>query len=147
MSSQVRPSHPDAGAAPSQRAVAEPTPPIHITTYARGGRVTVVVAGEIDLDTAPQLQHAITNALRRSPAGVDVDLDRVPFCDCTGLNALLDGRRCALGQGKTLVVRNAGAAVTRLLALTRTLGPLTSPADASSAVVRHRTLAAAISSP
>ncbi|MFE9118284.1 STAS domain-containing protein [Streptomyces sp. NPDC007172] len=147
MSSQIQPSHPGAGAAPSRRAVGEPPSELHITSYARGGRVTVVVAGEIDLDTAPQLQHALTNALRRSPAGVDVDLGRVPFCDCTGLNALLHGHRCALGQGKTLVVRNAGAAVTRLLALTRTLGPLTSPADAPSAVVRQRKLeAAAISS-
>ncbi|GHB32894.1 hypothetical protein GCM10010331_19770 [Streptomyces xanthochromogenes] len=147
MSSQIQPSHPGAGAAPAHGPGGGTPCGLHITSYARGGRVTVVVGGEIDLDTAPQLHHALTNALRRSPGGVDVDLGRVPFCDCTGLNALLHARRYALAHGKTLVVRNAGAAVTRLLTVTRTLGPLTSDAGSPAAVVRQRRLEAAVSSP
>ncbi|MFF3976085.1 STAS domain-containing protein [Streptomyces sp. NPDC001828] len=140
MSSPILPTHPSGDAAPTQRPLDEALPGLRITSYARAGRVTVAVGGEIDLDTAPQLHHALINALRRSPCGVDVDLGGAPFCDCAGVNTLLHARRYALDHGKTLVVRNAVAPVVRLLTLTHTLGPLTSGAVAPTAVLRQRQL-------
>ena len=90
-------------------------------------RVIVVASGELDIDTAPQLEGVLAAALGRSRSGVDLDLSRVAFCDCCGLNGLLRVRRRALDQGKALVVRAASVSVTRLLALTDTFDLLTAP--------------------
>ncbi|WP_443061614.1 STAS domain-containing protein [Streptomyces sp. NBC_00414] len=93
---------------------------LKIGTHRTGGRMTVVAAGEIDMDTCQGLRHALREALAASVRGVDLDLGGVDFCDCSGLNVLLRVRRRALTDGKTLVIRSAGPAVERLLALSDT---------------------------
>ncbi|MFD5842904.1 ANTAR domain-containing protein [Streptomyces chartreusis] len=85
-----------------------------------GDRVSVEVRGELDLDTSERLRGALREALRRSVRGVDLDLKGVTFCDCAALNILLALRLRALKQGKTVVISASGAAVDRLLDLTRT---------------------------
>ncbi|WP_406460374.1 ANTAR domain-containing protein [Streptomyces sp. NBC_01622] len=80
----------------------------------------MTVSGEIDIDTEQIMQQALRLALARSPAGVDLDLTGVGFCDCSGLNVLLRVRRLALADGKTLGVRALSPWVERLFALTHT---------------------------
>ncbi|MFG3281260.1 STAS domain-containing protein [Streptomyces sp. NPDC048111] len=103
---------------------------LRITSRAGGGRVDVTVGGELDFDTAPQLYDALTAALCQAAGGVDLDLDAVSFCDCSGLNVLLRARYDALDQGKTLVLRSADPGVARLLGLARAL-PLFAPPEAA----------------
>lgn len=85
-----------------------------------GDRVVVAVRGDLDLDSAEQLEHALRAALGAAVGGVDLELDGVGFCDCSALNVLLGLRERALRQGKTVALRTAGPAVERLLALTGT---------------------------
>ncbi|MET7486721.1 anti-sigma factor antagonist [Streptomyces sp. NPDC005538] len=91
-----------------------------IVSHRAGDRTVVTVSGEIDIDTEQTMQRALRLALARSPAGVDLDLTGVGFCDCSGLNVLLRVRRHALADGKTLGILTAAPGVGRLLELTDT---------------------------
>ncbi|WP_232840648.1 ANTAR domain-containing protein [Streptomyces sp. Go-475] len=84
-----------------------------------GDRMTVTLWGELDLGSR-RLLPDLYDVLALSGSGVDLRLDSVGFCDCSGVNVLLDLRTRALDQGKTLVIRSAGRAVGRLLDLTGT---------------------------
>ncbi|WP_406391187.1 STAS domain-containing protein [Streptomyces sp. NBC_00882] len=68
-----------------------PGPGVHLrcVPFATGDRAIVMVLGEVDLTTAPQLTEAVASALGLGVKGVDVDFSGVSFCDCSGLNALL----------------------------------------------------------
>ncbi|MFJ8934713.1 anti-sigma factor antagonist [Streptomyces sp. NPDC102365] len=96
------------------------TAALKVETYRTGERITVVAAGEIDMDTCPALRHTLGEALAESVRGVDLDLAGVDFCDCSGLNVLLRVRRRASADGKTVAVRSASRAVERLLTLSDT---------------------------
>ncbi|MFI8228298.1 ANTAR domain-containing protein [Streptomyces sp. NPDC085900] len=90
-----------------------------IESVADGDRMLVTVHGELDLG-GTGLRTALGDVLDRSATGLDLDLTALGFCDCGGLNILLDLRRQALAQGKTVGVRACSPAVTRLFELTGT---------------------------
>ena len=78
-----------------------------------GAGTVVSVTGEIDVATAPELAHALTDAR----GDVTVDLSATTFADPTALGVLLAARR----DGRTMrVTSRSGGAVARLLALTGT---------------------------
>lgn len=60
-----------------------------ITVEHTAGAVVVDVSGELDMLTAPQLSSAIGQASRERPPVLVVDLSKVGFLDCAGMNALL----------------------------------------------------------
>jgi anti-anti-sigma factor len=91
-----------------------------------GDRMTVTVWGELDLGSR-RLLPELHDILTLSGSGVDLRLDAVGFCDCSGLNMLLDLRLRALDEGKTVTVRSCGPAVERLLDLTGTRELLSTP--------------------
>lgn len=91
-----------------------------------GDRMTVTVWGELDLGSR-RLLPDLHDLLTLSGSGIDLRLDAVGFCDCSGLNMLLDLRLRALDQGKTVAVRSSGLAVERLLDLTGTRELFTGP--------------------
>ncbi|MFD7985973.1 STAS domain-containing protein [Kitasatospora indigofera] len=76
------------------------------TTVAResSGGPVVEVTGELDYDTAPRVRVALEDALAVAPVPpiLVVDLAGVTFCDSSGLNALLQARIDAQGQGSVL---------------------------------------------
>ncbi|MGK5697634.1 ANTAR domain-containing protein [Streptomyces sp. URMC 128] len=84
-----------------------------------GDRMTVTVWGELDLGSR-RLLPDLHDILTLSGSGIDLRLDAIGFCDCSGLNMLLDLRLRALDEGKTVTVRSSGRAVERLLDLTGT---------------------------
>lgn len=85
------------------------------------GYTRVTVAGEIDYDDAELFRAALTRALGRRGDLFEVDLAGVPFCDCSGLNVLLDIRTRAEERGVTLILTRVGPVLLRLLNLTETL--------------------------
>ncbi|WP_329232080.1 ANTAR domain-containing protein [Streptomyces canus] len=91
-----------------------------IEAVVAGERTDVTCRGEFDIGVQA-LQSELYAVLDRSATGVDLDLDGVVFCDCGGLNLLLDLRREALAQGKTVTVQAYSPAVGRLLDLTGAL--------------------------
>ncbi|MFD9934237.1 ANTAR domain-containing protein [Streptomyces massasporeus] len=84
-----------------------------------GDRMTVTLWGELDLGSR-RLLPELYDMLTLSGTGLDLRLDAVGFCDCSGLNALLDLRTRAVDEGKTITLRSCGIAVERLLDLTGT---------------------------
>ncbi|KKD02604.1 hypothetical protein TN53_39625 [Streptomyces sp. WM6386] len=90
-----------------------------------GDRTTVTVRGDLDLAADQQLQQALRSALTDSGKGIDLDLDGVEFCDCSGLNGLLGIRQQALDQCKTATIRTISPAAKRVFALTGTLSLFT----------------------
>ena len=85
----------------------------------RGDDVLIDVSGEIDLATAPVLEHAIAEAISPNGHGVDVvvDLHDVEFMGSTGLSVLLTAQAELHGAGLELSLVNPSPAVTRTLEL------------------------------
>jgi len=75
---------------------------------------TVVVAGDVDLATAPKLQAALVAV----DGDVIVDLSEVSFLDSSGLSALIAGRKHAVAAGCGFEVRNPGELVERAMRIT-----------------------------
>ena len=76
---------------------------------------TILVAGELDLASAPQLQRAFDDRLERQ---VTVDLAGVTFIDSTGLRALVTARNDLAERNQQLVVGRCSPAAARVFALT-----------------------------
>ena len=94
-----------------------------VTADSSPGLVTVVVTGEIDLDTAPTLRDELLLHLRPR-AAVRLDLGNVTFMDSSGLHVLLDSTRRAAEVGAELRLVRVSARVQRLIELTGTEGVL-----------------------
>ncbi|MFH8463084.1 ANTAR domain-containing protein [Streptomyces sp. NPDC017991] len=109
---------------------------LKVETHRAGEWMTVVAAGEIDMDTCAALRHSLCEALADSVRGVRLDLAGVDFCDCSGLNVLLLVRRYALMDGKRVVMWSASRAVERLLALSDTSSLFTPAGDADRDIAR-----------
>jgi anti-sigma B factor antagonist len=89
----------------------------------RGDR-TLVLHGELDIATAPELIDLLAR-LRHHGHAVTVDLAEVTFMDSTGLTALMDARRQSESNGWAFSVRRPSPAVRRvfdLAGVTRLLG-------------------------
>lgn len=78
------------------------------------------VSGDLDLTARTSLVDAVTAPLGHGGAvrRLAVDLERVTFCDSSGLGALLDIRRASSDAGIDMVLRNVPLPVARLLDMT-----------------------------
>ncbi|MFF3215425.1 STAS domain-containing protein [Streptomyces sp. NPDC002886] len=85
--------------------------------------VAVRPTGEIDIDTAPALHFALTEALAHATPAKDVVLDcsGITFCDSSGLNALLAVRRQAQQTNTVIRLAAPNAQLQRILEITGTL--------------------------
>ncbi|MFE0350854.1 STAS domain-containing protein [Streptomyces griseoluteus] len=83
-----------------------------------GNRNRVTVRGELDLVSGDRIRGRLVDALTASPHRLELDLSGVSFCDCAGLNVLLELRHRALRQGKAVTIQAGSPAVDRLLDLT-----------------------------
>jgi anti-sigma B factor antagonist len=84
----------------------------------RDGRAVVVIRGELDLATAPDLEAAITSRLDDGQ-DVVVDLRELEFMDSTGLRVLVAAHGRVEGtEQRFLIVRPLpGASIERILAV------------------------------
>lgn len=82
-------------------------PAFAIRVLGTGDRaVRVVVIGEIDLSTSPELESALSRALADAD-DVVLDLSRVGFIDSTGLSAILEGVRMSETNGARLAISSS----------------------------------------
>ncbi|MCX2184993.1 STAS domain-containing protein [Streptomyces sp. SKN60] len=86
----------------------------HVLMIQDSRQAVAYVTGELDIATAPRIREALLDAIRQHEQ-VTVDLDRLAFCDCAGLSALITAQKTARAQGTTLTVRNIPHQLTRLL--------------------------------
>jgi anti-sigma B factor antagonist len=78
----------------------------------------VLVTGELDVATVPVLAHFLRGLITRQGAHLVVDLTGLTFCDCAGLNALLDTHRRAEAAGGWLRLCSVTARTEMLLKIT-----------------------------
>jgi anti-anti-sigma factor len=90
-----------------------------VTSDSSAGIITVVVTGEVDLDTAPTVRDEVLRHLREG-ATVELDLGAVTFMDSSGLHVLLATNRRASLVGAQLRLGRVSDRVQRLLELTGT---------------------------
>ena len=93
-------------------------PALHVHRHDTRNRALIVLAGEIDLHSAPLIRQSLAQCLRDGIRTIDVDLRSVAFCDCSGLNAFLTAALRTGTAGGSLRLRCPNPAVARLFALT-----------------------------
>jgi anti-anti-sigma factor len=81
----------------------------------RGDR-TLVVHGELDIATAPELVNLLAR-MRRHGHPVTVDLAEVTFMDSTGLTTLMDAHTQARENGWSFSLRRPSPSVRRVFEL------------------------------
>ncbi len=64
----------------------------------------VAISGRITVDNSGEMRRALTDALRRKPAKVSVDLSGVSYIDTSGLATLVEAARIARKQGTQMIV-------------------------------------------
>ncbi len=110
----------------SSVAALEAAAPIHgfdVTEQGAPGERTVKPAGELDIATAPQLEHALLDGRRRGDVVV-VDLSGLSFIDSTGLRVIVRATRAAQTDGWTLRLRRARPTVQRIFDIAGIAGAL-----------------------
>jgi anti-sigma B factor antagonist len=95
---------------------------VDLTTRECGGHVVVALRGELDLADAASVTAALAEAAARAPE-IIVDLAALKFIDCSGVEALVDGRRQARHAGGDLVLAAPQRRVLKVLALIRLADP------------------------
>lgn len=89
---------------------------LHVSTEETGSSLVVRCAGEIDLNTSPELQAAIANAIDRDPERLHIDARRIGFIGAEGIRVLIEAAERCEAEGIPLAVHLADKAV-RLLKL------------------------------
>jgi anti-sigma B factor antagonist len=91
-----------------------PTPAFGLVVERHDTAVVIVLAGELDLFTAPEVRQRLVHEASAGAPRIVVDLERCTFVDSAGSAAILTaGRRCRT-LGCELVVAAPNAPVTRL---------------------------------
>jgi anti-sigma B factor antagonist len=94
-------------------------PPFSVAVRHESPLPVVVVAGELDVATAPALRDALLGLLRDDAVpDVAVDLSAVTFLDSSGLGVLLMGARRWASAQKRFVLREPSRVALRVIDLT-----------------------------
>ncbi len=84
----------------------------------RGDAAVVTVEGEIDLHTADGLRAALVELHAAGFRRLVADFSAVPFCDATGLGALVAARNHLAARGGEIEIAGVRPAQLRLLRIT-----------------------------
>lgn len=68
---------------------------LELETQGGESRSTIIVRGDLDMDSSPRLLEAIRTALKRA-TDLDVELSRVDYVDSSGIAVLIQGYKLAL---------------------------------------------------
>lgn len=88
------------------------------------GTITISVAGDLDIDTAPRLKATIDGLVDRD-ADLRLDVRDLEFLDSSGLNVLLGASYACQQGGRTFRLVEVTDLVRRVLDITGVTGHLT----------------------
>ena len=87
---------------------------LSVSPLSAGPSLVVVIAGEADWGTAPQLREQLIAALAYGPQSLVLDLTDLTFCNSQGLRALLEGVEVAQRTGVNVAMRGMSAVLSDL---------------------------------
>jgi anti-anti-sigma factor len=88
-----------------------------VTREDRDDVTVLLLGGELDMSTAPQLSDRVDEALAAGCVRLLVDLSEVTFCDSTGMSAFVRGHYGCVEAGGWLRLAGAHGTVARVLAI------------------------------
>jgi anti-anti-sigma factor len=91
---------------------------LHVEVSETARAWSVVVRGEIDMQTATQLEGVLDDVIARDARLVTLDLQQVDFLDSSGLRVILGASNKLTEHDGQLLLEGASAAVERVLELT-----------------------------
>jgi anti-anti-sigma factor len=91
--------------------------------------VSVRVRGDVDIQTAPQLQALLDGAIERGARLVLLDLSDVDFLDSSGLRVILAAAEQLRALEGSLLLEGASPAVAQVLEMTGVIEHLRHSAD------------------
>lgn len=100
-------------------AAATPTGFVCLRDESDDGTIRYALSGELDLATAPELDHALRTA-QRSAQLITLDMRRLNFIDCRGLAVIIAAAKRADANRSSFRVVRGPPHVHRLFALTET---------------------------
>ncbi|MFJ5230832.1 STAS domain-containing protein [Kitasatospora sp. NPDC088391] len=86
--------------------------------HAPDGAAVCALAGDLDIESLEPAREALDRLIAERPRILVVDLDRIDFCDSSGLNLLLQARMSAVDSGLSLHLAALSGNVRHLLELT-----------------------------
>jgi anti-sigma B factor antagonist len=87
---------------------------LEVSTERRDGSLVIVVAGELDVSTAPILQRELDRAAEEPSTTLRLDLSALRFMDSTGLQLVLSADSKSRATGRTLELVKGPQTVQRL---------------------------------
>ncbi len=79
--------------------------------------MVLVLSGELDLISAPDLAATLDDVLAQPHARVMLDLNGLSFVDSTGVSVLIKAKQAAATHERTLVLRRPTEQLERVFAL------------------------------
>jgi anti-anti-sigma factor len=92
---------------------------LDLTTSERAGGAHLVLTGELDIATAPQLEEEVRRLEADGRKLIIIDLRGLQFMDSSGLRALLAADTRARERGGRLVIVRGDDRIQRVLRITR----------------------------
>ena len=85
---------------------------------------SIVVRGEIDVHSAPQLEEVLDGVIEKGARLVALELEHVDFLDSSGLRAILGASNELRSRDGSLVLGGASPAVLQVLEITGVIDQL-----------------------
>lgn len=89
-----------------------------VSQHRDGDQVTIAVAGELDMHTAPDLDDALTEVIDGGAQRVVVDMTDLAFLDSTGLSTILAGHQRISARGGALALDGPSQYIIKMLDIT-----------------------------
>ena len=83
--------------------------------------VMLVVTGEVDMESSPQLRDEIKRALKAKPAVLKLHLAAVPYIDSSGVAVLIEGMKWTKKKGVGYALVKINDSVRGVLDMSRLL--------------------------
>jgi anti-sigma B factor antagonist len=109
--------------------------PFRVSSEQEGGRVVILVEGELDMNTAPLLERELEAATQAPDAAVLLDLSRCEFIDSTGIALIVKAWQRVEGEGR-FALCGVGDQVKRVLDITGLESTIPSHASREEALSR-----------
>lgn len=82
------------------------------------GSAVIVLIGELDMDTVPELAGVLDPLVENGPSEVVLDFSGLSFIDSSGIAILVGAQNRLRDQGRRLVVRSPRSQAVRVLEIT-----------------------------